>query len=71
MRDRDRERERERENGRDRQREAGSLWEAHVGLNLGTPGSCSKPKTNAQLLSHSGILVRPVLKKKSSSRIFT
>ena len=32
-----------------------SSGEPDVGLNLGTLGSCPEPKTDTQLLSHSGV----------------
>ena len=41
--------------------EAGPLWGAHVELDPGTPGSCPKPKTDAQPLSHPGVPTTPSL----------
>ena len=52
MRDRDRERERQRHRQREKQ---APCREPDMGLNPWTPGSCPELKTDAQLLSHSGI----------------
>lgn len=46
-----------RDRGRDRQREKQAPYrEPNAGLDPRTPGSCPEPKTDAQPLSHLGIL---------------
>ena len=48
--------EREREKQRHRRREKQDpCWEPDVGLDPGTPGSCTGPKAGAKPLSHPGI----------------
>ena len=49
-----RERERERQRHRQREKQA-PCREPDVGLDPGTPGSCSGPKAGAQALSHTGV----------------
>ena len=60
MRDTKRARERERERERERQRhrqekQQGPCRKPDVGLDPGTPGSCSGPKAGSKLLSHPGV----------------
>ena len=43
--------------------EAGSMQEANVGLDSGTPGSRPGPKAGAKPLSHPGIPSIPILKQ--------
>ena len=46
--------EKEREAETQAEGEAGPCREPHVGLDPGTPGSCSRPKAGTKLLSHQG-----------------
>ena len=52
-----RHRDREREAETQAEGEAGSMWEPHVGLDPGSPGSGPGPMAGAKPLSHPGIPV--------------
>ena len=55
MRDTERQRHRQRQRG-EAEREVGSTQEPDAGLDPRSPGSCPRPKADAQPLSHPGVL---------------